>query len=150
MLRLFMIATMFGALALSYSTQSWAVDQGQKKLSQNERKALKVKNEKLGSLSSMCIGSLAIAALNDDAVWRTQDYQNSKSFWEKNFSDSTRHAKPRKIEKLQCAYRSAGNAALTQFGNGDIMAGGQKAGLLCSQIEAEGLDGPTATKMIEG
>ena len=145
-----MIAAMVGASTLTFSAQSFAAEQVEKKLSKKERKALKIRNEKLGRMSSMCIGSLAMLTVRDNSISETPTFKSSQSFWDANLAKATSHLKTNKVQKVKISYRSAGRQSLLKLGNGDILSGGEKASLICSMIEAEGLDGPTASMMLKG
>lgn len=150
MLRIFIIATILGASTLTYSIQSFAAEKGEKRLNKKERQALKIRNEKLGHISYMCISALAISAANNQSISQTPQFKASQSFWDTNVRQATSHVKPKKVQGLKNCFINSANTALTEFGNGSIMAGGQKATPICSTIEAEGLDGPTAATMLKG
>jgi len=89
-LRIFIIATILGASTLTYSVQSFAAEKGEKRLNKKERQALKIRNEKLGHISYMCISALAISAANNQSISQTPQFKASQSFWDTNVRQATK------------------------------------------------------------
>lgn len=136
-------SAMLAMVTMTVPTSSFATD-GKVKLSKAERKALDAKQNKLGKMSSMCIGALAMSTLDDENVRDTDAYKASSEFWVGQLDASLTHLKEKKQAKRRDFHRKAGSAALKRFGNGNIIAGGKQAKFICDQIQAEGIEGPTA------
>jgi len=148
MLRILIMAAFLGGSTLAISTHSFAAEEGEKKLSKKERKALKKKNAKLGRMSSMCIGSLAFSTLDDETIRETPEYKASSDFWSARMDEAVSSVKEKKRQKARMAYIQQGSSALTNFGNGNLITGGKKAAVVCRMMEAEGMEGPTASMML--
>jgi len=148
MLRTITVAAILCGSTLAISTQSFADDKSEKKMSKSERKALKAKNAKLGRMASMCIGSLAFATLDDESIKDTPQHKASSDFWSAELDKVVSGAKLKKRQKLRTSYIKQGSSALTSFGNGNLILGGKKAASVCRMIEVEGMDGPTASMML--
>ncbi len=148
-----MYKTLLIAVALSFTTvvvsePVMAADKAEKKLSKKERKALAAKHNKMGRMASMCIGSLAMSTLKDESIRETPKFKASEDFWTAKLEESVSHVKEKKREKLRGKYRDEGSAALTKYGNGNIVLGGKKAAVICNLVEAENFEGPTTTMLM--
>ena len=148
MLRILVITAFLGGPTIAISTNSFAAEQSEKKLSKKERKALKAKNAKIGRMSSMCIGALAVSTLDDESIKETPEHKASSAFWSSKLDGVVNSVKPTKRQKLRVAYIQQGSSALTKFGNGNLILGSKKAESVCKMIEMEGMDGPTASMML--
>jgi len=148
MLRILIMAAFLGSSTLAVSSQSYAEEKVEKKLSKKERKVLKKKHAKLGRMSSMCIGSLAFSTLDDETLKDTPEYKASSDFWSARMDEAVSSVKEKKRQKARMAYIQQGSTALTNFGNGNLIAGGKKAAVVCRMMEAEGMEGPTASMLL--